>query len=128
MRAIQVASECEQFEVVELLIELGANIDVKDENGSPILHVVCQKGHTETMKALINAGADIEELDASGFTPLAVSCYYGHLDAANLLIGVGSDFSRIIKFHGATLLFQAVAKDYTKIARLLLDNGVDLAE
>ncbi|XEV07499.1 hypothetical protein FSHL1_012786 [Fusarium sambucinum] len=128
VRAIQWASEEGQVEVVKLLIDSGANINVKTEDGSPILHSMCQTGHPETIKALVDAGADNEELDPFGFNPLAVSLYYGNLNAANVLIAAGSELSRIIKSHGAKLLYHAVAEDYTSIISFLLDNGVDLGE
>ena len=57
-------------ETVKILIEKGANIHRKDNDGWTPLHFASDNGHTETVKILIQKGASIHEKDNNGNTPL----------------------------------------------------------
>ena len=56
---------------VRLLLDLGADPDLKDGEGRTALHLVCARGMgTETIRALVEAGADPDARDHEGRTPL----------------------------------------------------------
>jgi hypothetical protein len=49
--------------VVQLLLDNGANIDVKDNNGETALHWVCGAGREAVARLLLDKGADISAKD-----------------------------------------------------------------
>ena len=52
------------------LIERGATVNEKNQNGDTPLHEACYSGHTATAVALIERGASVNEKDQFGWTPL----------------------------------------------------------
>jgi ankyrin repeat protein len=48
---------------VKTLIDAGAGVNAKDEDGATALLWAAVEGHTETAKVLIDAGADVNTKD-----------------------------------------------------------------
>lgn len=57
-------------EMIQLLIEHGADVNVKDEKGKTPLHITAVTPSVEKMQLLIEHGADVNAVDANGKTPL----------------------------------------------------------
>jgi ankyrin repeat protein len=77
------------------LIEAGADVNAKDNNGSTPLFFCALKGHVEVARALIEAGADVNakvDNGDNGVTPLYVCAQEGHPEVARALIKAGSNF------------------------------------
>ena len=51
---------------MKLLLDAGADKEVKDEDGWTPLHVAARKGHTDIVKLLLDAGADKDVKDKDG--------------------------------------------------------------
>ena len=77
-------------EIVKILIEKGASIHEKNNNGSTPLHYASDNGHTEIVKILIEKGANIHEKDNDGWTPLHRASYNGHTETVKILIEKGA--------------------------------------
>ena len=60
--------------IVQLLIERGAVVDVRDQNDYTPLHNAAWNGNLVMVKLLLDAGADITAHTYEGYTPL--SCAY----------------------------------------------------
>ena len=84
-----IASSNGHIEVVKELLNRGANIEEKDNDGTtPLIYgiflqlfnhfkwfiyflfIACSDGHIEAVKELLNRGANIEQKDKYGYTPL----------------------------------------------------------
>ncbi|KAJ7636552.1 ankyrin repeat-containing domain protein, partial [Roridomyces roridus] len=63
-------------DVAMLLIEKGADINVKDDDGSTPLHVALAKGHADVAKLLIERGANISLCTYDLCSPLRGSARY----------------------------------------------------
>lgn len=72
-----------QFEMINLLLEEGANPNIKNEDGITPLHLACW---TKNANILLKNGADINSIDNSGNTPL------------HILAGDGEERTDVIKF------------------------------
>jgi len=59
-----------QTEIVELLIEKGAELETKNHEGATALYNAAFFAHPETLKALIKAGGDVNAVEKNGRTAL----------------------------------------------------------
>jgi hypothetical protein len=57
---LDLASGSGKLDVVRFLIERGANIHTKDNEGWNPLHIASQNGHLDVVRMLINAGIAID--------------------------------------------------------------------
>jgi ankyrin repeat protein len=91
--------------VVELLIELGADVRTRLASGfTPLLFAV-REGHTDVVRILLKAGADVNEsvpvegrrrgyggrAPAAGATPLLLAVTNAHFELAAYLLDAGAD-------------------------------------
>lgn len=78
-------------EVVQLLVDHGANPDVQEQvaQSSP-LDTAASLGHIGVVEVLLEAGADVEIASPTG-TPLHSAAYSQHADIADLLLRHGAD-------------------------------------
>ncbi|KZL84696.1 ankyrin repeat protein [Colletotrichum incanum] len=111
--------------VVSFLIEKGADIEAKDEDGRTPLAVACKFGHDTTVRLLIERGADIETKDNNGMTPLANACFLGHDAAVSLLIEKGADIE-VKDEDGRTPLVIACKFRRDTAVSLLVEKGADI--
>ncbi|KAL6133462.1 hypothetical protein ACLB2K_065697 [Fragaria x ananassa] len=82
---------------VQLLLERGANLEAKDEDGAIPLHDACAGGYTEIVQLLMNSANDtecvkrmLEAVDAEGDTPLHHAARGEHADIIRLLLTSGA--------------------------------------
>jgi len=57
-------------EVVELLIQLGADIHTRDNRGTNAVYWAAEKGHNGVVELLIRHGADVDAIDDRGWSAL----------------------------------------------------------
>ena len=85
----------ENLEIIELLIENGADLDVVGHHGETILHKVINNGNLKTAELLLNSGANIEATSSQGNTPLWTAAWHGNVDAVRLLISLDANIHAI---------------------------------
>ncbi|QDV21307.1 Ankyrin repeat protein [Gimesia panareensis] len=59
-----------QLSIVQKLISLGADLNVREISGRTPLHHAANHGHINVIDALVTAGANLEARDNTGYTPL----------------------------------------------------------
>ncbi len=68
--ALELAVKGNYFKIVNILLEYGADVNVKDINGESIFHWVNYKSNLQIAKALLDYGANINAKDNNNMTPL----------------------------------------------------------
>eukprot|EP00004_Rigifila_ramosa_P019684 TRINITY_DN5035_c0_g2_i3.p1 TRINITY_DN5035_c0_g2~~TRINITY_DN5035_c0_g2_i3.p1 ORF type:complete len:212 (+),score=49.32 TRINITY_DN5035_c0_g2_i3:173-808(+) len=76
--------------IVELLIEKGASLDLKNSVAYTALMYSCDLNHTHTCRVLCSHGADLDLQNHAGDTALHIACYRGHSQPVSALLEHGA--------------------------------------
>lgn len=81
-----------QTEVVKLLLDAGAKIDIVDERGYLPIHFAAANGHIEIAKLLVKAGTKLDTLtELDGIAPYQIAIAAREKEMAEYLKSVGAD-------------------------------------
>jgi ankyrin repeat protein len=108
--------------IARLLIDKGADINVPNNVGWPLLVYAACSNCTDMVKLLLEKGSNINAADGDGFTALMWASEDGYAETVRLLISQGADVNAKAK-NGATALFLAGRFGQTNIAQLLRQAG-----
>jgi len=117
---------------VRLLLDGGANIEARDEEGATPLMLAASHGQTETFMLLIERGAKINVRDKRGITPLiaaACACAAATMnstyDIMKILLEEGADVNATTRDGTTALMMAAGSPDDPASVKLLLSKGAD---
>jgi ankyrin repeat protein len=122
--ALMKAAGAGNTEAVKLLIEKGANLDVKINN-DPILIWSIKNNKTDITIALLKKGGDVNAKDNVGWTPLHYAAPHSHVAIVKLLIEKGADINAKDNA-GWTPLHAAAKNGKTEAVKLLIEKGANL--
>lgn len=114
----------------DAILENGLHLDeltMPDSNGNHPLYWACAKGFLHMVEKLCDAGADVNGYQTDevvGLSPLHGAVFSGKIEIVEFLLKKGAHVDVLNKSHG-TALYLAVEKDYTQLAKYLLNNGAD---
>ncbi|KAL1909321.1 hypothetical protein Sste5344_004950 [Sporothrix stenoceras] len=111
--------------VVKLLLEKGADVEAKAEDGRTPLSYAAAEEHEAVARLLFEKGADIEAKAYHNWTPLFFAADGGHEAVTRLLLEKGADVEAKDDY-GRTPLFFAAQGEREAVARLLLEKGADI--
>jgi len=77
-------------DTVRTLIQQGANIEARDNDGWTPLFTAAQYGHDQVVRTLIEHGANVEAHDDGGWTPLFHAAVYGRDEVGRTLLNAGA--------------------------------------
>ena len=126
MSALMASSEAGEIDVVELLLERGAdpNRSAKGSWETPLMLATIQ-GRTQVVRLLIEAGANVDNQDErTGVTLLMNAAVEGHSEIAADLLAAGVDVM-VADQIGWTALHHAVRKGHSRLALELVAAGAD---
>lgn len=112
-------------ELVEYLLENGADIEARSDGQWTPLHNQAYKGQKDAVELLLEHGADIEAKTSFGHTPLLSSIRWDRLDVTKFLIEKGANVNAATELGRTPLIISAVEGNL-EIARLFLDNDADI--
>ncbi|XP_043940877.1 caskin-2 isoform X2 [Protopterus annectens] len=113
-------------ELISLLLEAQATVDIKDSNGMRPLHYAAWQGKPEPVRLLLRGGASVNMISLDGQIPLHLSAQYGHYEVSEMLLQHQSN-PCIINKSKKTPLDLACEFGRLKVAQLLLNSNVCVA-
>lgn len=119
--ALHTAAGKGYLELVKLLLDNQAKVDITDEYEQTPLHYAASGNYSEVARLLINKGADVNKTDYWGKTALQLAASNGYLKVARLLIENGADVKKTDVF-GTTALDLAVSNGHSGIQDLLSNS------
>jgi ankyrin repeat protein len=119
-RPLQLAAAYGHAEIVQMLIDCGAEMDVKNDSA---LASAAGFGQLEAMKLLLQKGANIEGRNWRGSTPLISAAAGGHPEAVKLLIECGAQILSRDSYRN-TALHEAASYGTIETIVVLLEAGM----
>ncbi|KAK7166713.1 hypothetical protein R3I93_006468 [Phoxinus phoxinus] len=110
-------------ELIALLLESQAVVDIKDQNGMRPLHYAAWQGKCEPMKMLLKAGSSVNSQSDEGQIPLHLSSQHGHYEGSEMLLQHQSN--PCLRDHaGKTPLDLACEFGRVSVVQLLLSSNM----
>ncbi|XP_042181925.1 caskin-2-like isoform X4 [Oncorhynchus tshawytscha] len=113
-------------ELLSLLLEGQATVDIKDTNGMRPLHYAAWQGKADSVLLLLRAGASVNTPSQDGQIPLHLSAQYGHYQVSEMLLQHQSNPCLLNKAN-KTPLDLACEFGRLKVAQLLLSSNMVVA-
>ncbi|XP_015790056.1 ankyrin repeat and KH domain-containing protein 1 isoform X2 [Tetranychus urticae] len=84
--ALTISADKGHYRFVELLLQRGAQVDVKNKKGSSPLWLACNGGHLDVVQLLVNAKADIDSQDNRKVSCLMAAFRKGHVKVVKWMV------------------------------------------
>ncbi|KAK6703586.1 hypothetical protein SNK04_013514 [Fusarium graminearum] len=107
-------------DIARILIQSGAIVDARTIDGWTPLHAAANSGPTEVVDILLDMGATVNARTHWDYTPLQFACSNGRLEAARSLIGNGASLVGAIHM--------ACQTGHNKVVQMLVHEGVCVEE
>jgi len=112
---------------LSLLMDAGADVEVKNNNGATPLWIASQRGNASCVELLLSSGScDFNMPNADGHTPIFAACATGADTCLALLIDAGAD-AGIKNKSSITPCFVACEKGHDACLKLVLGSEQGLA-
>ncbi|XP_074831656.1 E3 ubiquitin-protein ligase MIB2 isoform X2 [Carettochelys insculpta] len=118
--ALQVAAHLGQVEVVKILLQAHANIDLRDEEGDAALHYAAFGNQAEVVRVLVSQGANADLLNNTKCTALYVAVSKGYTEIVQILCEHNCDVNLPDSFDD-TPLHYAITTDLKSIIEILTE-------
>jgi len=110
---------------LQLLLDKGAQVDPRDEQGNTPLNCAALEGHEATVRMLLKRGADHSIRNKMGNTSVMSATLKGSEKVIKLLLDGGADVETRDKDQN-TILMSAVMDKFYKVVKLSIQRGAKL--
>lgn len=110
---------------VALLIDKGADVNMRDSNGYAPLHSAARNRNSPIVELLAKNKADVNARDGDGFTPLDYAIGRNHVPTIEMLLKAGARLDEP-SGGGITPIVLALSDGRYYAAKALLDHGADV--
>ncbi|XP_060028577.1 caskin-1 isoform X3 [Erinaceus europaeus] len=110
-------------ELISLLLEAQAAVDIKDNKGMRPLHYAAWQGRKEPMKLVLKAGSAVNVPSDEGHIPLHLAAQHGHYDVSEMLLQHQSN-PCMVDHSGKTPLDLACEFGRVGVVQLLLNSNM----
>ncbi|XP_067662472.1 uncharacterized protein [Haliotis asinina] len=118
--AVLAAASKGNIDVVECLIQHGADLNLPDVMFNAPIHSACRSGNRDLM-ALIARQCCISEGDAEGNTPLHIACERGESDNVSMLLARGADCT-MLNYKNEMPLDIVCKEGFLEVAKVILSQ------
>lgn len=119
------AAERGEAATVARLLEQGASVRTRDENGVTALIAAAYRNHLETAEPLIKAGADVNAQDNTQQSAYLITTSEGWLPLLKLTLQAGADVRSLDSYNG-TGLIRAADRGHVAIIKALLKTKIQV--
>ncbi len=105
-----IASQNGNLDIVKLLLENGAEVNITNHNDRTALIKASQDGHTDTVQLLIQFGAAVDLADEHSVTALLAASSEGHWETAKVLLEAGADIRHTNRNGESAAMYLAYAE------------------
>ena len=134
---LHIAAANSSTNMLRLLLDRGANPELRDTSGHTALQQACKAGAMDVATLLLQKGADPESSRnqppcsvrgglSSNQTPLHLAATYGHSNVVQALLEAGSNIKASAGDSNCTALHFAVEYGSEDVVRYLMDWGADV--
>lgn len=124
--ALTIAASHGSDNIIRFLLNLGIEINVKDETGdTPLINAV-SNGRVNTAELLLEEGADVNAGNNHGKTALMYGVTNDHSKLVELLLNFKADVNVHGRYDSTTAFLIAIDQNNIKIAKLLLAAKADI--
>ena len=116
------AADYDRREIANIMLELGADPNRRDQYGETPLHRAAIHGFAEMIQILVDKGADMEISEERGMTPSHFAALYNHRESVELLIRMGAQIEKTDR-DGRTPLKLASEKRNRDVVQTLIEAG-----
>lgn len=122
---LNAASYSGHKDILELLIQKGADINHRDSSGQTPLVMACIGKRKDIVRWLIEIGADVDKRTCEGPTPLMWACSSGYRGMADMLLYKGANIDKA-DYEGRTPVMWCRKQGESGIFDLLIYKGANL--
>jgi ankyrin repeat protein/tetratricopeptide (TPR) repeat protein len=116
-----------ELEIIETLLDHGADVNAVDADGSSVLAIVVyEERNPSLVRLLLERGAATEVSYQGDRTPLAIAASRGRSNLLQILLEHGANIEARDS-HGRTPLARALMRDDTGMVAQLATNGADVS-
>ena len=114
-----------RFDVVNYLIDHGADVNKRAFNLRTALYYASERGHLKVVETLLSKGAEIDVGDFVRCTPLMLAAEMGHIDISLYLVDHCADVNKKDR-HKRTALHYASERGDLKVVEALHSKGTEI--
>lgn len=127
--AVHVAAMNNLPKILNVLLTLKADPEIRDDNNYTPLHYAAARGHQNTLLVLMHAGVDVTAVTNDRNTALHLSCLNGHMNCVKALLFYAEHMKMTIDLNaqnraGETAIMLAAKWGFRDIVEVLLEYGV----
>ena len=121
----EIQNESADVERIKSLIELGADVNAKVQDGWTVLMAASYNQNPQVIKILLEAGADVNASSNEGETALMVAVLNKNSKVTQTLLEAGANVNAKTQ-DGNTALMLATSNENLKVVKTLLAFGADV--
>ncbi len=123
---IRPGMDAERKQIVEILVEEGADVNKLDFHNYNPLHYACVWGWVDIVEYLIEKGANVEQIDVLGENCLMMAVKHNHLEVVEFLVENTNISVNARNSEGNTALFLAIFNENVDICECLMSYDADV--